>query len=208
MNVFSKFDTYLRKVKPAQRYLIYLLPALLTAAIIYLDILPVQEEELDTLQQRNAQLKRDIKRKSPRVLRRKIEKAQKRVLALKSEVEEKRDDLNFLYAKLSNLEISEFNEAKWAVTLDKILKESLRHHIVIRHIKNSDSEERRTDESVLPRKYVEISGRGTFKETLKYLSFIENRDFLIDIKNLKMAKDAESDAIDFTINFTIYGVNL
>ncbi|HHD83992.1 MAG TPA: hypothetical protein ENK93_03865 [Campylobacteraceae bacterium] len=208
MKTIEKFENYLTKIKPAQRYFIYLLPALLTAAIIYLDILPMQEEALDTRTQRHDQLQRDIKRKSPVVLRRKIRKAEKKLLALKTDVEEKRDDLTFLYAKLTNLEISEFNEAKWALTLDKILKESLKHRIALSHIKNSDSEVKRPGDAVLPKKYVEITGKGTFKETLKYLSFIENTQFLIDIKNLKMEKIPEEEKIKFTINFTIYGVNL
>ena len=208
MRTFEKFENYLTKIKPAQRYGIYLLPALLTAAIVYLDILPVQEEELDQLTQRQDQLQRDIKRKSPTVLRRKIKKSEAKLLALKTETEEKRDDLNFLYAKLTNLEISEFNEAKWAITLDKILKESLKRNITIAHIKNNDSEVKNPNDAVLPKKYVEIKGSGNFKETLKYLSFIENRQFLIDIKNIRMEKAKEESDIDFTINFTIYGVNL
>ena len=208
MRSIEKFENYLSKIKPLQRYAIYLLPALLAGAIIYLDILPIQEEDLDTLTQRHDQLQRDIKRKSPARLRKKIKNTEKNLLALKTDVEEKRDDLNFLYAKLTNLEISEFNEAKWALTLDKILKESLRHHITLKHIKNSDSKAKNPNESVLPRKYVEISGRGSFKETLKYLSFIENTQFLIDVKNLKMEKTDDEEAIDFMINFTIYGVNL
>jgi Tfp pilus assembly protein PilO len=208
MTTIEKFENYLNKIKPAQRMFIYLLPAFLAGAIIYLDILPMQEEELDTLTQRNEQLKHDIKRKSPLVLRRKIKKAEKKLLTLKTDVEEKRDDLNFLYAKLTNLEISEFNEKKWAVTLDKILKESLRHHITLKYIKNNNSEVKNPNDTVLPKKYVEITGEGNFKETLKYLSFIENTQFLIDIKNLRMEKIPENNKINFTINFTIYGVNL
>ncbi len=208
MTTLEKFDNYLNKIKPAQRYFIYLLPALLSIAIIYLDILPIQEEELDTLTQRQEQLKRDIKRKSPARLRAKIKKAKKELLALKTEVEENRDDLNYLYAKLTNLEISTFDEQKWAITLDKILKESLRRHITIKHIKNIDSEVKNPNDSVLPKKYVEITGRGNFKETLKYLAFIENTQFLIDIKNIKFQKIPDENDIDFTINFTIYGVNL
>lgn len=208
MTTFEKMENYFTKIKPTQRYFIYLLPALLAAAIVYLDILPMQEEELDTLSQQNEQLQRDIERKSPAVLQRKIRKSQKKLLALKTEVEEQEDDLHYLYAKLTNLEISEFNEAKWALTLDRILKESLKHHIAIEHIKNSDSEVKNPNREVLPKKYVEITGQGDFKAVLKYLAFIENRQFLIDMKNIKMEKLPEKSEIKFAFNFTIYGVNL
>jgi Tfp pilus assembly protein PilO len=208
MNTIEKFENYLGKIKPAQRYFIYLLPALLTAAIIYLDILPYQEEELDTLTQQNEQLLRDIKRKSPARLRKKIKKGEKELISLKSEVEERKDDLNYLYAKLTNLEISEFNDAKWAITLDKILKESLKRHIEIAHIKNNDSEVKNPNSSILAKKYVEIEGKGNFKDILKYISFIENTQFLIDIKNIRMEKIPDENDISFTVNFTIYGVNL
>jgi len=208
MTTFEKLENYFTKIKPTQRYLIYLLPALLAAAIVYLDILPMQEEELETLSQQNEQLQRDIEHKSPAALQRKIRKSQKRLLALKTEVEEKEDDLHYLYAKLTNLEISEFNEAKWALTLDRILKESLKHHIAIEHIKNSDSEVKNPKREVLPKKYVEITGQGDFKAVLKYLAFIENTQFLIDMKNIKMQKLPEKSEIKFAFNFTIYGVNL
>lgn len=208
MTTFEKMENYFTKIKPTQRYFIYLLPALLAAAIVYLDILPMQEEELDTLSQKNEQLQRDIERKSPAVLQRKIRKSQKKLLALKTEVEEQEDDLHYLYAKLTNLEISEFNEAKWALTLDRILKESLKHHIAIEHIKNSDSEVKNPNREVLPKKYVEITGQGDFKAVLKYLAFIENTQFLIDMKNIKMEKLPEKSEIKFAFNFTIYGVNL
>lgn len=208
MTTFEKMENYFTKIKPTQRYFIYLLPALLAAAIVYLDILPMQEEELDTLSQQNEQLQRDIERKSPAVLQRKIRKSQKKLLALKTEVEEQEDDLHYLYAKLTNLEISEFNEAKWALTLDRILKESLKHHIAIEHIKNSDSEVKNPNREVLPKKYVEITGQGDFKAVLKYLAFIENTQFLIDMKNIKMEKLPEKSEIKFAFNFTIYGVNL
>ena len=112
MTTFEKLENYFTKIKPTQRYFIYLLPALLATAIVYLDILPMQEEALETLSQQNEQLQRDIERKSPAALQRKIRKSQKKLLALKTEVEEKEDDLHYLYAKLTNLEISEFNEAK------------------------------------------------------------------------------------------------
>jgi Tfp pilus assembly protein PilO len=208
MTTLEKFENYLGKIKPAQRYFIYLLPALLTAAVIYLDILPYQEEELDTLTQQKEQLQRDIKRKSPARLRKKIKKGEKELLSLKSDVEEKRDDFNYLYAKLTNLEISEFNDAKWAITLDKILKESLKRHIEIAHIKNNDSEVKNPNSKILAKKYVEIEGKGDFKDILNYISFIENTQFLIDIKNIRMEKIPDESDIGFTINFTIYGVNL
>ncbi len=208
MSTIEKFENYLKKIKPAQKIFIYFLPSLLAAAIIYLNILPSIEEELDIKEQRFEQLKKDIKRKSPSILKKKIKKSQEQLLSLKSEVEEKKDDLNYLYAKLTNLEISEFDETRWTLTLDKILKKSLSLNIKIDHIKNSDSKEKKSDESILPKKYVEISGSGKYENALKYLSFIENTQFLIDIKNIRFEKVIDEDKINFTINFTIYGIKL
>jgi len=208
MKMMEKFDQYLSKLPPFQRIVIFLLPALISAALIYLDILPMQEEELDQLIQQNQQLHRDIKRKSPARLRSKIKQSEKKLLALKTKVEADRDDLNFLYAKLSNLEISEFNEEKWALTLDKILKKSLKLDLTLEHIKNSDSETKNPAKNILPKKYVEITGKGSYENAIKYLGFIENRQFLIDIKNIRFEKDDASNSVSFNINFTIYGVNL
>jgi len=208
MNPIEKFNQYLNKLPVFQRLFIFLLPAFISAAIIYLDILPMQEEELDQLTQQTEQLHRDIRRKSPAILRRKIKKSKKELLALKTKVETSRDDLNFLYAKLSNLEISEFNEEKWALTLDKILKKSLALNLTLKHIKNNDSEIKNPAKDILPKKYVEITGKGSYKDAIKYLGFIENRQFLIDIKNIKFEKEATSNSVSFNINFTIYGVNL
>ena len=208
MSKMEKFENYLKKIKSSQKIFIYALPSLLTAAIIYLNILPSQEEEFDLSTQKADQLKRDIKRKSPSILRKKIKKSEKKLLALKTQIEDNKDDLNYLYAKLTNLEISEFDETKWTLALDKILKKSLSLNIKIDHIKNSDSKKEETDNAILPEKYVEIAGSGNYENALKYLSFIENTRFLIDIKNIRFEKKSGEDKIDIKVNFTIYGIKL
>ncbi len=208
MSSIEKFENYLKKIKLTHKIFIYILPSFLAAAIIYLNIMPSLEEELDIQMQTADQLKRDIKRKSPLVLKKKIKKSEQELLSLKTKVEENKDDLNYLYAKLTNLEISEFDETKWTLTLDKILKKSLSLNIKIDHIKNNDSKEKKSNKSILPKKYVEISGSGKYEDTLKYLSFIENTQFLIDIKNIRFEKVTDANKINFTINFTIYGIRL
>ena len=208
MTRIEKFENYLHKITLPQKIGIYLLPALLTGVIIYLDVLPLQEESYDQLTQRHDQIQRDIKRKSPFVLRKKIKKSKQKLLILKSKVQEDKDDLNFLYAKLTNLELAEFNESKWTQALDHILKKSLDLHITINHIKNNNSENKDQKKSILPKKYVEIAGTGSYKDTLAYLNFIESRNFLIKIKNINFSNNPKKAQINFVINFTIYGVNI
>jgi hypothetical protein len=212
MKIFEQFEDYLKKVQLTQKILIYMMPVLVVGGFVFMYITPMQEEELEMLESQSSKLQANIKRKSPRTLRKKIKRSKQTLLALKEETEKNRDSLNYLYAKLTNMEILEFNEQQWTVTLENILKKSLDLNIKIKHIKNSDSEKESKKESkgekIVPKKYVEIIGSGKYSDTLKYLHFIENRQFLVDIKNIKIQKQEEGKNIDFHFNFTIYGVNI
>ena len=207
--VLTEFESYLQKAKLSQKIFIYLMPIMIVGAVIFMFITPFQDEELEVITSQQEQLHRDIKRKQPRAIKRKTQKAKKELLAIKEDVETNKDSLNYLYAKLSNLEISDFNEKKWALTLDDILQKSLSLDITIDYIKNSDSKMDLAKSEIVPKKYIEISGKGSYNSTLKYLHFIENTQFIVDIKNIQMQKlEAEEEMIQFSINFTIYGVNI
>jgi len=207
--VLTEFESYLQKVKLSQKIFIYLMPIMIVGAVIFMFITPFQDEELEVITSQQEQLHRDIKRKQPRAIKRKTQKAKKELLVIKEDVETNKDSLNYLYAKLSNLEISDFNEKKWALTLDDILQKSLSLDITIDYIKNSDSKMDLAKSEIVPKKYIEISGKGSYNSTLKYLHFIENTQFIVDIKNIQMQKlEAEEEMIQFSINFTIYGVNI
>ncbi len=208
MKLFEEFETYLKKVQLTQKIMIFLMPIILIGGIAFMYLAPLQEEELEMLESESSKLQANIKRKQPRVIKKKIKKSETTLLALKEKVEEDRDSLNYLYAKLTNMEVLEFDEQQWTVTLDEILKKSLKLNIKIKHIKNSDSELKEENNKIVPKKYVEIIGSGKYSDTLKYLHFIENRQFLVDVKNIKMKKQDESENIDFHFNFTIYGVNI
>lgn len=208
MALISNFEAYLKKVQSSQKILIYLMPILLVSGIVFMYLTPMQTEELEMLESESTKLHANIKRKAPRTLKKKIQKEKETLLTLKEQVAEDRDSLHFLYAKLTNLEVLEFNEQQWTATLDAILKKSLTLDIKIKHIKNSDSEQKNGTDNIIPKKYVEIIGSGTYSDTVKYLHFIENRQFLVDIKNINMQRNQDTQKIDFHINFTIYGVNI
>jgi len=188
--------------------MIYFMPIILIGGILFMYFIPIQEEALEMLESEQSKLHANIKRKQPRTLKKKIKKAETTLLSLKEKVGEDRDSLNYLYAKLTNMEVLEVNEQQWTVTLDEILKKSLNLNIKIKHIKNSDSKLKEDHKNIIPKKYVEIIGSGTYSNALKYLHFIENRQFLVDVKNIKMNKQEDSKDIDFHFNFTIYGVNI
>ncbi len=207
--LIQDFENYLQKAKLSQKVFIYLMPIMIVGAVVFMFISPSYDETLETLTAQQEQLHRDIKRKLPRTIKRKIAKNEKKLLSLKEEVDENKDTLNYLYAKLSNLELSDFDEKKWALTLDEILQKSLTLHIDIDYIKNSDSKREVKAGEIIPKKYVEIHGKGSYSSTLSYLNFIENTQFIVDIKDIKMQKLQESpNKIEFSINFTIYGVTL
>ena len=206
-----RFEEYLKKTRLSQKIFIYLMPVLVVGAGLYMFVLPSQDEELQTLQAQKEQLQRDIKRSRPRSYKQRIAKTKKELFALKEKVEEKKSSLQYLFAKISNLEIANFDNKKWTKTLNDILEKSYAFDIKIDHIKNSDPEDSKEDpnDDIVAKKYIEIVGKGSYNNTLKYLNFIENRDFIVDVKDIQMQKTTSADGeIEFTINFTIYGVNI
>ncbi len=206
--ILKKLEHYLKNIKPTQKIFIYLLPVAIVVSGVFMFVVPSQEEQLQFLNESETKLLSNIKRKSLKTIKRDIKNIQNEILVLKEKTEEDLDALYFLRAKLTNLEVLEFNELQWTTTLDEILKKSLDLDIKIKHIKNSDSKILKRSENLVPKKYVEIIGTGRYSDTLKYLHFIENRQFLVDIKNIKMDSKVETNEIDFHINFTIYGVNI
>ncbi len=215
--MLERFETFLQLAPRNQRLMIFAMPFMLVGALVWYLILPMQEERIDTLSQEITQLQHNIKRASPARLRSKIARTKKELLALRSRYERDRDDLNYLYARLSNLEIGEFDAKKWTITLDAILKESLKLGITLENIKNSDAGTKKKGahkkvhkmDNIIAKKYVEISGSGTYDKAVRYLAFIEDSGFLIDVKNIRMDRsDKEIGRVDFTIDFTIYGVQL
>lgn len=209
MALFETFENYLKKSPLKQKALIYSMPLMVAACVAFMVVLPMQQEELDTLENQKQLLQTNIKRKSPRVLTKKLESEKAKLLTLKDEVFEKRDSLHYLKAKLTNLEILGFDEQQWTVTLDDILKESLTLDLKIKHIKNSNSEQKNFTSHIVPNKYVEIIGRGAYANIIKYINFIEERDFLVDVTNINIQKEDSLDAnIHFHINFVIYGVTI
>ena len=206
--LLENFENYLKKVQLTQKIMIFLMPITLIGAVVFMLVTPLQEEEVEMLESESAKLHANIKRQKPRNVKKNIQKSQEKLLTLKEGAEENRDALNFLYAKLTNMEVLEFNEQQWTATLDEILKKSLNLNIKIKQIKNSNSKEKESNKKIVPKKYVEIIGSGKYSDTLKYLHFIENRQFLVDVKNIKMEKQSDSENIDFHFNFTIYGVNI
>jgi len=208
MTVIEKFENQLLQMPKPQSIALALAPAALVLTFLWVDTLPTQDEEYDQLLQQQAQLERNIQRKSPRHIKAKIKKDKQKLLTLKTKVDNQQDDLNFLYAKLSNLELNGFDELKWTLALKKILKKSLSLHLSIDHIKNNNSQKKDKNKTILPQKYVEIAGKGKYGDTLKYLNFIESSKFLLKIQNINLTKLDDKDEIAFKINFTIYGVNL
>ena len=208
MALLENFEKYLKKVQLTQKIMIFLMPIILIGGVVFMLVTPLQEEEVEMLESESAKLHANIKRQKPRNVKKNIQKSQEKLLTLKEDAEKNRDSLNFLYAKLTNMEVLEFNEQQWTATLDEILKKSLNLNIKIKQIKNSNSKEKETNKKIVPKKYVEIIGSGKYSDTLKYLHFIENRQFLVDVKNIKMEKQSDSENIDFHFNFTIYGIKI
>jgi hypothetical protein len=171
-------------------------------------ITPSQDEKLEELTLSKDQLNTDIKRKMPRTVKRDIKKGKTKLLSLKDEVQKGNDALYYLYAKLDNLEVSEFDDHTWTKTLNNILDKSLSLNIKLDYIKNSDSNQSKSNSGVIPKKYIDIQGRGKYSDALEYLNFIENRDYIVNVKDIKMKSLPDSSDIEFNINFTIYGVTL
>ncbi len=208
--MIKDFESYLKKVKLSQKVIIYMIPWLLVVGAVSMFITPAQDEKLDELSYKQENLKKSIKKMMPKTLKKKIQSGKKELLNLKDKVAKKSDDLNYLFAKFDNLELSEFNEKRWTDTLDNILNKSLVLNLEIDHIKNSDAKTKKPNQSIIPKKYIEIKGKGSYSDIIKYLDFIENRDFIVDVKEIKIAKpsDNEKRKVEFAINFTIYGVEI
>jgi hypothetical protein len=212
--ILLKLEEYLKGLKLTQKSAVFLLPFLIVAVVLYLMVIPYYEDLNETIQTQQRTFEKRIKRKSANKLTLELEEKKKDILKLKEKIQNDKDDLNYLHAKLGNLNISSFDEREWTVTLENILEKSLALNLDIDYIKNSNSKIKdiKKDRSIAAKKYIEIGGSGSYSSILEYINFIEHIGFLIEIKNIEMNKEEKTKekkvAINFVVNFMIYGVDL
>jgi hypothetical protein len=204
------FENYLKKVDKKEKVIIYLIPIMLICSLIYFIVLPIQEERLEFLDTEIDNIHNIIKLKSPKNLKNKIKKTDEKIALFKAKYSEKKDELLYLYSYLTNLESLEFDARKWTKALDEMLKKSIKLGIDITLIKNSDAGKvKKLQKSIVAKKFVQLQGKAYYSQLLKYIAFLEDSNFLIDIKNIYITKSNNKDPkINFVLNFTIYGVQI
>ena len=207
--ILSKIEQVLKDLNKKQKIFVYATPFFIALAILFFVILPIQDDQIQELQTKQTQIQTNINKRSLSKIKKKIKQTQQEILELKEIVQENRDSLNYFYARLNNLDIATLDEKKWMSILDSILNKSLALNISIDSIQNSDSKTKTLKSKLVPKKYVEIVGKGSYANILKYINFIENNQYLKEIKNIKIDKVAsQNKEVEFKLNFTIYGIDL
>ncbi len=209
VELLKSLDEFLQELDIKKKIFIYATPFIVGLLILVFFILPIQNSEIEELKIEKEKLQNRLKKDRVSKIKAKIQSTQKQIFQLKESIEEDKDSLNYFYARLSNLDIIKFDEEKWLLVLNDILKKSALLNISIDVIKNSDPKIKDLTNQIVAKKYVEIVGSGDYKSILKYIDFIENSRYLAEIKNIKVYKSSSLDKkVEFKINFTIYGVNI
>ncbi len=209
VELLKSLDEFLQELDIKKKIFIYATPFIVGLLILVFFILPIQNNEIEELKIEKEKLQNRLKKDRVSKIKAKIQSTQKQIFQLKESIEEDKDSLNYFYARLSNLDIIKFDEEKWLLVLNDILKKSALLNISIDVIKNSDPKIKDLTNQIVAKKYVEIVGSGDYKSILKYIDFIENSRYLAEIKNIKVYKSSSLDKkVEFKINFTIYGVNI
>lgn len=200
-------ETYLSNLSRTNKMIAYMTPVILIGLFIFSLVIPYQVDQTDILVQESSNLQSSLTSKRLTKLSSKIYENDNQILSLKDEINQQKDNVHYLTAKLSQIKHTSFDQQNWTTILDMLLKHSVDSNLEINYIKNKDIESSRQSDPIQPVKEVQIEGIGRYQDIISLVTLIENIQMLIVFSKIKLT-DQDENSVNFTLHFTIYKVAL
>ncbi len=198
------FDNYLKTADKNQKLMIFISFIIVIGFLLNQFVSPMLERQSE-LKNSIELLQVNISKNPINRLKKHLSKKTKELMVVKEELEVQKNDINYVMANVYKIKYAFFNNIRWANTLDKILKFSVRKNIKIVSLKSIDAKDSLTTIFKL-KKSIKIDGIGKYANVLALVQYIENFEALLEFKKIDISLVKGNIRFSFEIN--AYGVGL
>ena len=172
------------------------------SAVSYFFIYPKIEEILKKKEDLTA-LEKKILKNSPNTIQSKIALKKKEILKNQSKKENLKLQMLALQSKLENINFSFINPINFSTFLDYLLKNSIKHNLLINSIKIEDKQKPFIGKLYV-KKSLSVNGSGRFLNIIKFARVLESKKMLFNLEKFNIETNGSMPNFSFKIDF--YGV--
>ncbi len=200
----NKFDQYLKTADKNQKLMVFAIFVIAVGFLLYYFVTPMLERN-EELTNSTEKMRLSLSKSGINRLKKQLASSNKKLLVEKEKLEVQKENSDYLMSNVYNIKYIFFNDARWANTLDDILKYSVEKNIKIDLLKNSNV----TDNSkniIKVKKSIEIKGTGRYSDIVSLVQYIENFETLLKFNSIDMTLAKEK--VKFSFELSVYGVGL
>lgn len=186
----ENLDEQLQKYTPAQQWMISIGSALGIILMGWMFYLSDALDELNTLEEQNSALSRQISENSPEAYKSKIVQTAEMIVKEERKTSSLETDKQALLLQMAASGEMLFDNRQYAKTLDLLLERSVRLGLKIEMMESEESDKNFFGK-VREYKILTITGTGNFIAIADFLTFIESQHGLIQIQNIQISSDEE-----------------
>jgi len=150
-----------------------------------------------------SKLERDMRKYSQKVFLYKVLSEKRKVLKAKEKIFAGKQELNDLNTKILKTNLLFLSKKDFTLFLNNLLKKSVDNNFLINDV-SIDNNDTKYIGMLKCKKIVQVSGNGSFANTIKLIREIEETKMMLQIKNLNIESKDASTHVKFDINF--YGI--
>ncbi len=206
----EKMDKYFSTKKESEKWLMILGVAGLITLLAYMYLLPYSEDLYKTTEAEKKRLTVSIAEKNTYLSsitlsgdrNYYIKKYDNDIKNKKQQIVSLNKKIAYINNSLKKLSPMLFNQKSWAIFLNSITENAKVHNVELQFIDNKYTDTKGNFGHVLE---IEISGRGDFKNIVKFLNELEQNTLVTDIYSSHL--EGSDDGISADINISVWGVN-
>lgn len=201
------FVKYIDSLDKKQKVMIYISVVLLIVVVLN-QFLPSMMSKKESLQSDISSMQMQILKNSNKKLKRDLSQVRQTKLKTLEESSELKEKTAYLMSNLYKVEFAFFAQKELARSLDRILDKSLDLDIQLNFIKNMEGQVESLSNLISYKNTLHVDGVGSFKETIRFINFIESLELLMKIEEISLVQSEQKGGVAFSMILHVYGVGL
>jgi Tfp pilus assembly protein PilO len=201
----DNLDEQLLGYNPKQRWLIYIGSAVGILVMGWMFYLSDALDELNSLQEKNTVLVKQIAENSPDAYRAKISQTADTMIKEESHTSSLENEKQTLLTQMAASQGLIFDNRRYAAMLDLLLEHSVKLGLKIELMESVD-----TDKvffgKIKEYKKLTITGTGSFPAIAEFLAFIEGQNTLVEVQSVQIHSDEEKPRFEAVILYMGVGL--
>ncbi len=130
----------------------------------------------------------------------KISQLKAQVVQYKKDFVTVKDQSEYIKYKIEQISSLYYDEQAWGEFIDSIAENAKKYGLQLKYLSNDFSNDKNTFGHVLD---IEVSVKGNFHQTMKFLNSLEQSFLVVDIHDLKLIS---SNKVDTTLKISVWGI--